>query len=320
MRRRLPRQSEVRNVARPFAVLAVAEARAPDAGDARVPGQHLERLRLRDPDELPGFGAVADVVAVAVGEEVRGRAVDELEALLGDRLPVGRRNALAHDAAGDRGELVVDVGDALGVDLLPNVLHPLGTSFRLDEALQVRRHRFLLCSPALSCGSVMESRRQRLGSGRERAEDRAPDRRAARRARGGARRARGPAPQGGGAGDQDRARVRRPLRELRVPRCEERAGPARGADPRRCASACTTPSPSSTTRTSTSASGRSSRSRTRTARRWRSRSPRSAASRRTRRSASALMGAAVGDVVEVAGAERLVEGARARDPARVSRG
>ena len=60
------------HLARPFAVLAVAEARAPDAGDPGIPRQHLERLRLRDPDELPGFGAVADVVPVAVDEEVRG--------------------------------------------------------------------------------------------------------------------------------------------------------------------------------------------------------------------------------------------------------
>ncbi len=51
------------------------------------------------------------------------------------------------------------------------------------------------------------------------------------RARGRARRARGPAPQGRDGGDQDRARVRRPLGELRVPRREERAGPPRSADP-----------------------------------------------------------------------------------------
>ncbi len=142
--------------ARPLAILPVAEARAPDPGDARIPGQHLERLRLRYPDELPSLRAVADVVAMAVDEEVRRRAVDELEALLGDRLPVGRRNALAHDAAGHGGELVVDVGDAFGVDSLPNVLHPLSTSFGFDEALQVGRHH-ASSSPASevwSCGSL----------------------------------------------------------------------------------------------------------------------------------------------------------------------
>ena len=39
MRRRFPRQSEVSTLARVLAVLAVAEARAPDARDLRVPGQ-----------------------------------------------------------------------------------------------------------------------------------------------------------------------------------------------------------------------------------------------------------------------------------------
>ena len=62
------------------------------------------------------------------------------------------------------------------------------------------------------------------------------ERRAAHREAGGsaarrARRARRPAPRGRRAGDQEGARVRRPLRELRVPRGEERAGPARGAHP-----------------------------------------------------------------------------------------
>jgi hypothetical protein len=41
----------------------------------------------------------------------------------------------------------------------------------------------------------------------------------------------GPAPHGGRRRDQEGARVRRPVRELRVPRGEERAGPARGAHP-----------------------------------------------------------------------------------------
>ena len=123
-----------------LALLAVAEADAPDAGDSLVPGQHVERLWLGDADELRRLRPVADVVAVAVGEEVRRRAVDELEALLRDRLPVLRGNALAHDAAGDGGELVVDVLDALGVDPAPDFLDGIGTSIRLDEVLQVGRH------------------------------------------------------------------------------------------------------------------------------------------------------------------------------------
>src|SRR5262249_45047251 len=72
--------------------------------------------------------------------EVRGRAVDELEALARHRLPVGRGHALAHDPAGDRDELVVDVRDARRVDLLTNLLDeviaPLGT----HEPLEVGRH------------------------------------------------------------------------------------------------------------------------------------------------------------------------------------
>ncbi len=123
-----------------LALLPVAEARAPDAGNLRVPRQGLERLRLGDADELGRLGPVADVVAVPVGEQVRGRAVDELEALLGHPLPVRSRHALAHDPAGHRGELVVDVGDALGVDAPTDVGHECVPTFRLDEALEICRH------------------------------------------------------------------------------------------------------------------------------------------------------------------------------------
>ena len=56
-----------------------------------------------------------------------------------------------------------------------------------------------------------------------------------------ARRARGPAPHRGRRRDQDGARVRRPVRELRVPRRQERAGPARGADPHAARTGSTTP-------------------------------------------------------------------------------
>ena len=127
-----------------LALLAVAEADAPDARDARIPGEGLERLRLGYADELGGLRPVPDVVPVAVGEEVGGGAVDELESLLRDRLPVLRRDALAHDAAGDGGELVVDVLDPLRVDPPPNLLDGIGTSVGLDEALQVGRHHALL--------------------------------------------------------------------------------------------------------------------------------------------------------------------------------
>ena len=121
-------------------LLAVAEADAPDASGLRVPGKRHERLRLGNEDQLGGFRAVADVVRVAVGEEVRGRPVDELEPLRGHGLPVLRRYALAHDPAGDRDELVVDVLDSLGVDAPAHVTDQLVTAVRLHETVEVSRH------------------------------------------------------------------------------------------------------------------------------------------------------------------------------------
>ena len=61
-------------------LLAVAEAGAEDAGDALVPGQLHEGLGIGNADQLGGLGAIADVVPVAVDEEIRGRAIDQLEA------------------------------------------------------------------------------------------------------------------------------------------------------------------------------------------------------------------------------------------------
>ena len=61
---------------------------AVDARDALVPRQHRERVEVGDRRELGLLGAEADVVAVAVGEQVRGRAVDELVAA--SRRPAGR--------------------------------------------------------------------------------------------------------------------------------------------------------------------------------------------------------------------------------------
>jgi hypothetical protein len=77
---------------------------------------------------------------VAIGEQVGGRPVDELEAPVGDPLPVVGGHALAHDAAGDRHELVVDVGDALGVDLRPDARDRLGAAVRLGEPFEVCAH------------------------------------------------------------------------------------------------------------------------------------------------------------------------------------
>src|SRR5207248_8817933 len=118
-------------------LLAVAEADAPDARDAAVPRQDCERVRLREANELRRLRPVADVVAVPVGEEVRGRAVDELKALPRHRLPVRRGDALAHDPAGDRGELVVDVLDSLAVDLLAHRGDLLVSPLCSDEAIEI---------------------------------------------------------------------------------------------------------------------------------------------------------------------------------------
>src|SRR4029450_12425911 len=65
--------------------------------------------------------------------------VHELEPLAGDGLPVSRRDALAHDSAGDRGELVVDVADAFAVDLLADPRNGLVSPVGLDERVEVGR-------------------------------------------------------------------------------------------------------------------------------------------------------------------------------------
>ena len=122
------------------ALLAVSEARAPDPGGLLVPRHRHEGLGLREEHELGGLGAVADVVRVTVGEEVRGRAVDELQALLGHPLPVHRRDALTHDPAGDGDELVVDVLDSLGVDPPTDLGNLLVSPRSVDKAVKVGRH------------------------------------------------------------------------------------------------------------------------------------------------------------------------------------
>src|SRR5439155_1216993 len=109
-------------------------------GGLWIPRQLAERLDIRDPDELPRLGPVADVLAVAVGEQVGGGPVDELEAPFGDPLPVVGGHALAHDAAGDRNELVVDITDALGVDLRPYTLNRLCATVGAGKPFEVCAH------------------------------------------------------------------------------------------------------------------------------------------------------------------------------------
>ena len=121
-------------------LLPAPEQGAEDAGHLGVPGQAAEGLDVGQADQLGGLGPVADVVAVPVDEEVGRGAVDELEALGGDRGPVGGRDALAHDPSGDRDELEVDVGDALGLNAPGHLVHRLAAAVAVHVALEVRRH------------------------------------------------------------------------------------------------------------------------------------------------------------------------------------
>ncbi len=121
------------------ALLAVAEQRAPEPRHALVPGELHEGLGLGNADQLGRFGAIAKIVAVPVEEEVHGGAVDELEALPRDALPMVGRDALAHDAAGDRHELQIEVLDAELVDLAADLFDKLLALRIVDEALDIRQ-------------------------------------------------------------------------------------------------------------------------------------------------------------------------------------
>src|SRR5262249_8940772 len=76
----------------------------------------------------------------AISEQVGGGPVDELEAPIGDPLPVVGGHPLAHDAASDRHELVVDIRNALGVDLRPNALDRLCAAVGAGESFEVCAH------------------------------------------------------------------------------------------------------------------------------------------------------------------------------------
>ena len=132
------------------ALLAVAEQRAPEPRHPLVPRELHEGLGLWDADQLGRLRPVAEIVAAPVDEEVHGGAVDELEALLGDRFPMVGRNALAHDAAGDRHELQIEIFDAELVDLLANFGDELLAARRIDETLNVSG-----CGPARLCGCLV---------------------------------------------------------------------------------------------------------------------------------------------------------------------
>ena len=127
--------------------LATAEQRAEDATDLGIPRQLRERLGVGQTHQLARLGAVADVLAMAVDEQVRRSAVDELKALAGHTLPVLRRHTLAHDAAGHRRELVVDVLDALGINLATNLLDLVVSTRCCEVVLHIRHRGTTLLSP-----------------------------------------------------------------------------------------------------------------------------------------------------------------------------
>ncbi len=121
-------------------LLAPAEEGAEHPGGLGIPGKLAEGLGLGDADEFARLGAVADVAAVPVDEEVGRGAVDELEALVGNGAEVLGRDALAHDPSGDGHELAVEVLDALGFDPPLDLGYLLLASFSFDEPFDVGSH------------------------------------------------------------------------------------------------------------------------------------------------------------------------------------
>ena len=116
-------------------VIAVAV----DPGDAVVPGQDRERVEVGDGGQLGLLGAETDVVAVAIGEQVGGGAVDQLVALLGHLREERGHDALAHHPAGHRDLLEEHVLDALGLDPPRQLLDLLGAPRRVARLLERRR-------------------------------------------------------------------------------------------------------------------------------------------------------------------------------------
>ena len=80
----------------------------------------------------------ADVAVVSVDEEIGGRAVDELVAVLGHLLPLGRGDALPVHVPGDRDLLEEDVLDPLLVDLLADRLDLLAAAGSFPGLLERR--------------------------------------------------------------------------------------------------------------------------------------------------------------------------------------
>ena len=118
-------------------LFASAEESTKHARCLVVPRQAHEGLDLGDADQFLRLGSVADVVTVAIDEQVCGRSVDELEALAGDRSEVLCRDAFAHDSAGDRDELAIEVLNPVSFDLSLDLGYLCLPAFCLDELFYV---------------------------------------------------------------------------------------------------------------------------------------------------------------------------------------
>ena len=128
--------------ARVLSLLAVAEQGAPHARNPLVPRQLAEGLRLRDAHQFLLVRSVPEVFAVAVQEQVDGRAVDQLETALGDGFPMIRRNALAADPSCDRHELEIQILDTQLVDLAAHLLDQIVPAILSHKDFDIRHVAF----------------------------------------------------------------------------------------------------------------------------------------------------------------------------------
>ena len=111
---------------------------AVDPRDSLIPRQHGERVEVGDRCQLGFLGTEADVVAVAVGEQVGRGAVDELVAALGDLRKERRHDALAHHPARDRDLLEEHVLDPTLLDQMRQLCDLLGTPGGVASLLERR--------------------------------------------------------------------------------------------------------------------------------------------------------------------------------------
>ena len=129
--------------ARIFLLLAVAEQRAVETSDFWCPWQLHESLGLRNADQLRRFRTITQIVAGAVGKQVDRRAIDQLETLFRNALPVVGRDALAHNFAGDRHELQIEILNPHPVNHFTDFFDFFVAAGSLDKTFQISSHGFL---------------------------------------------------------------------------------------------------------------------------------------------------------------------------------